>query len=142
MSVSKWAYTPEKCDGDYCYGDCDNCPKANEDEEGDDDMDETTICDLIEEMQGLYDNFVTEAAKIVEQAKERAQALAETPRHKITNRELIEGCENTPGFNCRGKCKYNLVCAQWKEKNGTRYSPDSAFALIHAMKPEWLDEEA
>ena len=35
MSVSKWAYTPEKCDGGYCYGDCDNCPKANEDEIGD-----------------------------------------------------------------------------------------------------------
>lgn len=32
MSVSKWAYTPEKCDGDYCPGDCDNCSKANEDE--------------------------------------------------------------------------------------------------------------
>ena len=28
MSVSKWAYTPEKCDGDYCPGDCDNCLKS------------------------------------------------------------------------------------------------------------------
>ena len=27
MSVSKWAYEPKKCDGDYCPGDCDNCPK-------------------------------------------------------------------------------------------------------------------
>ena len=27
MSVSKWAYKPEKCDGDYCPGDCDNCSK-------------------------------------------------------------------------------------------------------------------
>lgn len=35
MSVSKWAYTPEKCDGDYCPGDCDNCNKANEDESED-----------------------------------------------------------------------------------------------------------
>jgi len=35
MSVSKWAYTPEKCDGDYCPGDCDNCSKANEDESED-----------------------------------------------------------------------------------------------------------
>ena len=32
MSVSKWAYMPEKCDGDYCLGDCDNCDKVNEDE--------------------------------------------------------------------------------------------------------------
>lgn len=25
MSVSKWAYEPDKCDGDYCVGDCDFC---------------------------------------------------------------------------------------------------------------------
>lgn len=30
MSCSKWAYTPEKCDGDYCPGDCDHCGKADE----------------------------------------------------------------------------------------------------------------
>lgn len=35
MSVSKWDYIPEKCDGDYCPGDCDNCSKANEDERED-----------------------------------------------------------------------------------------------------------
>ena len=28
MSCSKWAYEPEKCDGDYCVGDCDLCKKA------------------------------------------------------------------------------------------------------------------
>ena len=28
MSVSKWAYTPEKCDGQPCVGDCDLCSKA------------------------------------------------------------------------------------------------------------------
>ena len=28
MSVSKWAYSPEKCDGEYCIGDCDLCYKA------------------------------------------------------------------------------------------------------------------
>lgn len=27
MSVSKWAYEPEKCDGGYCCGDCDECAK-------------------------------------------------------------------------------------------------------------------
>ncbi len=25
MSVSKYAYTPEFCDGQYCIGDCDLC---------------------------------------------------------------------------------------------------------------------
>lgn len=28
MSVSKWAYEPSRCDGDYCCGDCDHCQKA------------------------------------------------------------------------------------------------------------------
>ena len=27
MSVSKWAYEPEICDGDICSGECDHCPK-------------------------------------------------------------------------------------------------------------------
>ena len=30
MSVSKWAYTPEKCDGQPCPGDCDHCAKREE----------------------------------------------------------------------------------------------------------------
>lgn len=33
MSVSKWAYEPEKCDYDFCPGDCDNCHKAEDEEE-------------------------------------------------------------------------------------------------------------
>ena len=31
MSVSKWAYSSDKCDGDYCPGDCDYCEKAEDD---------------------------------------------------------------------------------------------------------------
>ena len=31
MSVSLWAYSPEKCDGDFCPHDCDHCPKRFED---------------------------------------------------------------------------------------------------------------
>ena len=35
MSVSKWAYEPEKCDGHCCTGDCDLCPlKDEEDDDG------------------------------------------------------------------------------------------------------------
>ena len=30
MSVSKWAYEPEACDGSYCCGECDICPKVDE----------------------------------------------------------------------------------------------------------------
>jgi hypothetical protein len=36
MSVSLWAYSPEKCDGDYCAGDCDYCQKAEEEEDDED----------------------------------------------------------------------------------------------------------
>jgi hypothetical protein len=25
MSVFKWAYDPERCDGRFCCGDCDEC---------------------------------------------------------------------------------------------------------------------
>lgn len=37
----KWSYDPEKCDYEYCIGDCDRCPLAEEDdeEEGDEDAD-------------------------------------------------------------------------------------------------------
>lgn len=28
-----WSYTPEKCDYDYCPGDCDKCPKGGEDDD-------------------------------------------------------------------------------------------------------------
>lgn len=30
MSVSLWAYSPQKCDGNVCVGDCDLCSKADE----------------------------------------------------------------------------------------------------------------
>lgn len=38
MSVSKWAYTPEKCDGKPCVGECDICPKRYEEEEEDEEL--------------------------------------------------------------------------------------------------------
>ena len=30
MSVSRWAYVPALCDGGFCPGDCDCCPKLDE----------------------------------------------------------------------------------------------------------------
>ena len=30
MSVSLWAYSPEKCDGQPCCGDCDRCEKKED----------------------------------------------------------------------------------------------------------------
>lgn len=39
MSVSKWAYRPDKCEGDFCIGECDLCYKAKcfDDDEIEDD---------------------------------------------------------------------------------------------------------
>ena len=33
MSVSRYRYDPEMCDGDYCPGDCDYCSKEPEEDE-------------------------------------------------------------------------------------------------------------
>lgn len=30
MGCSRWAYEADRCDGDYCPGDCDRCAKAAE----------------------------------------------------------------------------------------------------------------
>ena len=35
MSVSLWAYEAWKCEGEYCCGDCDNCYKAQIEQDGD-----------------------------------------------------------------------------------------------------------
>lgn len=37
MSVSKWAYEPKKCDGQFCCGDCEFCELANDTDEEEDD---------------------------------------------------------------------------------------------------------
>ncbi len=36
MSVRKWAYSADKCDGDYCPQDCDYCNKAEQEIDFDD----------------------------------------------------------------------------------------------------------
>ena len=51
MSVSKWAYSPKKCDGQPCPGDCDFCPLQYEDDE--DEEDELRYeCEFEEERRG------------------------------------------------------------------------------------------
>lgn len=47
MSVSKWAYEPKKCDGDYCPGDCDLCDKSEESEEEGEEASECLITKAI-----------------------------------------------------------------------------------------------
>lgn len=40
MSVKKWAYDPERCDGTPCPGDCDKCTRWQHDEW----LDDVTYC--------------------------------------------------------------------------------------------------
>lgn len=49
MSVSKWAYHPEVCDGDYCPGDCDECKKADEAMEASERKEHKTLLDIVRE---------------------------------------------------------------------------------------------
>lgn len=53
MSVSKWAYDPERCDGDYCPGDCDNCSKWMDDEEEEEDVVKVVRCKDCRRYDGL-----------------------------------------------------------------------------------------
>ena len=50
MSVSKYAYEPWKCDGEFCPGDCDLCYKA-EWQRDDEDLGETDA-----DIQDTYDS--------------------------------------------------------------------------------------
>lgn len=53
MSVSKWAYSPKKCDGQPCPGDCDFCPLQYEDDDDEDEEDELRYeCEFEEERRG------------------------------------------------------------------------------------------
>lgn len=46
MSVDKWSYDPDKCDGALCVGDCDYCEIWEEDKEQD--MSKTEIIQVIQ----------------------------------------------------------------------------------------------
>lgn len=52
MSCDKWAYEPEKCDGEECCGDCDNCML---DELMDEDEEEATAIEMARDENGLRD---------------------------------------------------------------------------------------
>lgn len=49
MSASKWAYLPERCDGEPCPVDCDNCGKAEVDG-----MTKERAITLLEELRQCY----------------------------------------------------------------------------------------
>lgn len=86
MSVSKWAYSPSKCEGSPCIGECDKCSKAERDE----------FRELIEEMEDMIcDVNVNEIADHLneeslwnwcgawrEEAKRRLEAIEEYGRRR------------------------------------------------------------
>lgn len=55
MSCSKWSYTPERCDGDSCVGDCDCCHKSEIDEHNENMMTYNEIIDRLEMMDFFAD---------------------------------------------------------------------------------------
>lgn len=55
MSCNKWSYTPEKCDGDFCVGDCDCCHKSEIDEYNENMMTYNEIIDGLEMMDFFAD---------------------------------------------------------------------------------------
>lgn len=75
MSCDKWAYTPEKCDGVFCVGDCDLCKNANDDVE---ELDEEhkQLAEWLKELQ-TYRKIISE--------------LSEAMR-------WYDGCEECQGF--------------------------------------------
>ena len=55
MSCSKWSYAHEKCDGDFCVGDCNDCQKAEIDEHNENMMTYNEIIDGLEMMDFFAD---------------------------------------------------------------------------------------
>ena len=45
MSIFRWAYDEEKCEGDFCCGDCDYCRKAEQKNEDEGEEDERAASD-------------------------------------------------------------------------------------------------
>ena len=72
MSVSKWAYTPEKCDNNPCPGDCDFCSKAIDEEW------ETNLYDVVEE---------------------HPNCTVQILRNSVTGEESVGWWENDGGIN-------------------------------------------
>lgn len=53
MSVSLWAYQPDKCDGNVCPGDCDSCGKADKESDKDDCVKRAAVIAILEERYRL-----------------------------------------------------------------------------------------
>lgn len=126
MSVSKWAYTPEKCDGDFCIGDCDNCSKK----------DETSITELINDLRTAskaaemshhptWAHLMTEAAWALEMSQYTDQAQDDFIQELLAEREWIPVTERLPE-------KYKRVLTVDSRDNSV-----SENFLISAERNEW-----
>lgn len=116
MSVSKWAYSPEKCDGEPCPGDCDMCSKA---ENGGRDMTNAEAIYILRQKYKTVSQCLTadecrennEAIRLAISALER-----DTPKHvrmsewkgNRNTRYKCPGCEK----NARNDETYCHKCGQ------------------------------
>lgn len=81
MSVSKWAYSPNKCDGEFCIGDCDLCYKAN-------------IPDDDEEDEIEQDGFITPSHLLESVSADKAKPVTECMYPEC------EDCDHYHGHYC------------------------------------------
>ena len=85
MSCSKPYYNAEKCDGDFCIGECDICPKKYEDVEDKD-------IKYYREMYNIVSDINTSMHKTIELYHEQFMKDQETIRGlKKKIEELTEG---------------------------------------------------
>ena len=110
MSVSKWAYQPDRCDGNVCPGDCDSCGKADADV--DDCVKRAAAIAVIygqhvggkEACENARPN--TYGADLREIVAEIEDLPAADVREVVTCKECIR-CVNDGVYNCT---KYGFIC--------------------------------
>ena len=102
MSVSKWAYIPSRCDGDFCPGDCDCCSKT-----------EDNIAEEPPKVGNMKNLFGDEYSEIPKKRKppDKAKRAWENAFQRWSNKVSQEG--NTP----LGCCGYGSICDYCKDNH-------------------------
>ena len=140
MSVSKWAYTPEMCDGGGCPGDCDLCDKPKNMEDEDDMTDYIKREDAIRAFNGSCSTV--DADDILRHLHKGIDVIKNIPSADVVERSSYESMEHTVAklnealsnsvevVRCKD-CKYrkkNTFCL-----HNMRYEDDNGFCYYGEM---------
>lgn len=100
MSVSLWAYQPDKCDGNVCPGDCDSCGKADKEADKDDCVKRAAVIAILEERYRLRTHLHDMAA--AQQLKLAKWEIDDLPSADV--RHVVRGkwikCNSGAGYKC------------------------------------------